>query len=84
MTGKQMHDTVLRTLEVAARRRDRATLARKERQKHTISALGYHRMQRQLNEETFLAPIDADTTTANLYYIRKKFMRCSPQQTAIQ
>lgn len=55
-----------------------ATLARKEKQKHLISALGYHRMQKQLNEETFLAPIDADTTMANIYYIRKKFKKLEP------
>lgn len=70
-----MHDDVRQALEVAARRRHRNTLARKEKQKHTLNARGYHRMQVQLNETTFLAPIDADTTKANIYYIKKKLMR---------
>lgn len=32
-------------------------------------------MQRQLNKTKFLTPIDADTTQANIYYIKKRFMR---------
>ncbi|KAF5120859.1 hypothetical protein E5D57_013195 [Metarhizium anisopliae] len=75
MADKQLHNDVLQALEVAARRRHRATLARKETRKQALSAHGYHRLQRQLNKKTFLAPIDADTTKANIYYIKKKFMR---------
>ncbi|KID73434.1 FluG domain-containing protein, partial [Metarhizium brunneum ARSEF 3297] len=81
MTGRELHSDVLQALEVAARRRHRATLARKETQKHTLNAHGYHRLQRQLNKKTFLAPIDAETTKANIYYIKKKFMRfCREKQ----
>ncbi|KID96846.1 FluG domain-containing protein, partial [Metarhizium majus ARSEF 297] len=75
MTDRELHDDVLQALAVAARRRHRATLARKETRKQALSAHGYHRLQRQLNKKTFLAPVDADTTKANIYYIKKKFMR---------
>ncbi|EFZ00634.2 alcohol dehydrogenase [Metarhizium robertsii ARSEF 23] len=76
-----MHNDVLLALEVAARRRHRSTLARDKAQKHVLNAHAYHRMQKQLNKTTFLAPIDADTTKANIYYIKKKFARfCDEKQ----
>lgn len=75
MMDRELHNNVLQALEVAAQRRHRATLARKETRKQALSAHGYHCLQRQLNKKTFLAPIDADTTKANIYYIKKKFIR---------
>lgn len=73
MTGRELYLDVQQALEVAARKRHRATLARKEAQRQALSAHGYYRLQRQLNKKTFLAPINADTTKANIYYIKKKF-----------
>ncbi|KAG8415724.1 hypothetical protein J3459_011848 [Metarhizium acridum] len=78
----QLHDQVLLALEVAARRRHKATLAPTEHQKHKLDVNGYHRMQREMNETTFLDPIDADTTKANIYYIKKKFINQVRQQVS--
>lgn len=78
-----MHNDVLLALKVAAKRRHRSTLAREKAQENVLTAHAYRRMQRQLNETTFLAPIDADTTKANIYYIKKKFMRYSPSHASV-
>lgn len=32
-------------------------------------------MQKELNNTKFLQPLDADTTKANIYHIRRRFMR---------
>ncbi|KAJ6436177.1 ribosomal protein s17 [Purpureocillium lavendulum] len=40
-----------------------------------LGAQGYHDLRKELNETEFLPPIDADTTKANIYYIRKRFAR---------
>jgi hypothetical protein len=70
-----LHHEVLHTLRHAAEKRLQATQARKGAQRNRLEARGYHNLQRQLNRTRFLAPTDADTTQANIYYIKKRFMR---------
>jgi hypothetical protein len=70
-----LHHEILHTLQHAAEKRLKATQARKAAQTKTLGSGGYHNMQRQLNKTKFLSPIDADTTQANIYYIKKRFMR---------
>lgn len=70
-----LHHEILHTLQHAAEKRLKATQARKLAQNKTLGARGYHSMQRQLNKTKFLAPIHADITQANIYYIKKRFAR---------
>ena len=82
MAGNKMHHDVRTALEVAARRRHRKSLVRKEKQKHKLTTQAYHHMQMQLNEMSFLAPMDADNTKSNIYYVKRKFMRYKSQNAS--
>ncbi|KAL3952360.1 hypothetical protein ACCO45_012303 [Purpureocillium lilacinum] len=68
-----IHHDITAALQTAARRRHRQTLVRKEAQSGHLGARGYHDLRKELNETEFLPPVDADTTKANIYYIRKRF-----------
>jgi hypothetical protein len=70
-----LHQEILRSLQNAARKRLGDRRARKSARRNTLGARGYHNMRKQLNDTKFLAPIDARTTQANIYYIKKRFMR---------
>jgi len=70
-----IHHEISTTLQQAAENRHRATQARKTAQSRTLGARGYHKLQKQLNKEKFLAPINSRSTQANIYYIKKRFMR---------
>ncbi|KND88772.1 hypothetical protein TOPH_06522 [Tolypocladium ophioglossoides CBS 100239] len=70
-----IHHDIKKALHSAARRRHRDTLLRKEAQNNSLGARGYHSMQKELNNTKFLQPLDADTTKANIYYIRRRFLR---------
>ncbi|KAJ6437937.1 cell cycle control protein cwf16 [Purpureocillium lavendulum] len=70
-----LHRDIQGALQDAARRRHRAALLRKKAQSSHRGAQGYHDLRKELNETEFLPPIDADTTKANIYYIRKRFAR---------
>lgn len=72
-----LHHEIVQTLQHAAEKRHKATQARKAAQSQTRGARGYHKLQRRLNRTKFLAPIDADTTQASIYYIKKRFLRYS-------
>ena len=70
-----VHRDVAQALLDAAKRRHREARLRKEEQSRRLGAQDYHHLQKQLNEKKFLAPLDADTTQANIFYIKKRFMR---------
>jgi len=70
-----IHRDIAAALQTATRSRHRQTLARKETESAHLGARGYHDLRKELNETDFLPPIDADTTKANIYYIRKRFER---------
>jgi len=69
------HPDILNALQNAARKRIQNSRLRDEQQTAKPSAQGYHKMRNRLNKTKFIPPIDADTTQANIYYIKKRFMR---------
>ncbi|KAG5748063.1 hypothetical protein H9Q70_009255 [Fusarium xylarioides] len=77
-TRRRLHEDVTNALQNAAKRRHADTQRRKEEQRFTLNAQGYRQLRTQLNEKEFLSPLDADTTKANIFYIKKKFMRRKP------
>lgn len=71
-----VHQDVSRALQEAATRRHQETRLRKEEQSQRLGAHYYHCLQKKLNKKKFLTPLDADTTQASIFYIKKRFMRC--------
>ncbi|KAF2185422.1 hypothetical protein K469DRAFT_726645 [Zopfia rhizophila CBS 207.26] len=54
---------ILNALQNAAKRRNKITVVRKEQQAKKLGAI------------KFIPPLDTDTTQANIYYIKKRFIR---------
>ncbi|KAH7160546.1 FluG domain-containing protein [Dactylonectria estremocensis] len=53
----------------------RKSQLRKEEHQQKLDSTGYQAMRKQLNQMSFLPPLDADNTKANIYYIKKRFMK---------
>ncbi|KAM7210244.1 Protein of unknown function (DUF3435) domain containing protein [Rhypophila decipiens] len=77
-TGQSLHQDVLNFLHNAAKQRHRRTAILHDQLARKPDAQGYQQMRNKLNKDKFIAPLDADTTKCNIYYIKKRFMRfCS-------
>ncbi|KAM0453320.1 hypothetical protein ACHAO4_004912 [Trichoderma viride] len=70
-----VHQDVSRALQEAATRHHQETRLRKEEQSQRLRAHDYHCLQKKPNKKKFLAPLDADTTQASIFYIKKCFIR---------
>lgn len=70
-----IHRDIQDALLSAAKKRHRDTARRRDVQANALGADEYHRYQTLLNNSKFIQPIDADTTKANIYYIKKRFSR---------
>ncbi|KAF2181317.1 hypothetical protein K469DRAFT_729448 [Zopfia rhizophila CBS 207.26] len=75
VTSKALHPDILNALQNAAKRRNKITVVRKEQQAKKLGAQGYHKMRKKLSRTKFIPPLDADTTQANIYYIKRRFIR---------
>ena len=70
-----IHRDLQDALLSAAKRRHRDTARRRDAQANALGADDYQRYQTVFNNTKFIQPVDADTTKANIYYIKKKFAR---------
>ncbi|CEJ81547.1 hypothetical protein VHEMI01668 [[Torrubiella] hemipterigena] len=70
-----LHSDIQQALLSAAVARHSDTLQRKATESERLGVHEYQDLRRHLDEQTFLAPIDAHTTRANIYYIRIRFMK---------
>lgn len=75
ITGRPLHQDIDRALQNAAQKWHRKSQLRKEEHQQKLDSTGYQEMRKQLNQTNFLPPLDADNTKANIYYIKKRFMR---------
>jgi hypothetical protein len=75
LARRPLHQDIIHALQDAAKKRHRDTQIRKEEQKWKVDSIGYQAMRDRLNQTSFIPPLDADNTRANIYYIKKKFMR---------
>ncbi|KAI5455793.1 hypothetical protein BGZ63DRAFT_409706 [Mariannaea sp. PMI_226] len=75
LARRPLHQDIVHALQDAAKKRHRDSQIRKEEEKWKVDSIGYQAMRERLNETSFIAPLDADNTKANIYYIKKKFMR---------
>ncbi|KAK0615146.1 hypothetical protein B0T17DRAFT_541194 [Bombardia bombarda] len=75
LARRPLHQDIVHALQDAAKKRHRDSQVRKEEEKWKVNSIGYQAMRERLNETSFIPPLDADNTRANIYYIKKKFMR---------
>ncbi|KAH7110517.1 FluG domain-containing protein [Dactylonectria estremocensis] len=75
MARRPLHQDIDRALQNAAQKWHRKSQLRKEEHQQKLDSTGYQALRKQLNQTSFLPPLDADNTRANTYYIKKRFMK---------
>jgi len=74
-TTQGLYPDILNALQNAARRRGQVNRLLEEQRAEKPNPQGYQKLRKRLKKTKFIPPLDADTTQANIYYIRKRFMR---------
>lgn len=75
ITRRPPHQDIACAVQNAAKKWHRKSQLRKEEHQQKLDPGDYRAMREQLNQTKFIAPLDADNTKANIYYIKKRFMR---------
>jgi hypothetical protein len=68
-------EETLKTIQHVLKRRRDTDRILKEREKKMLSGEDYRLIEVNLNKKQFLQPPDSDNTKANIYYIRRKFIK---------